>query len=393
MEKKWVNIWGQAHSALSHFYYPSCPKTYRLIINSALSGEKIRIELSNEFAKNDVCIGGITVCECNKDGEFIGEYTEITYLSNTSFAIKKGESLFCDEADFTVETGKYMAVSIYVEKGELRSGNLLDNAVLLTVKGDMTKTPHIENQRRKRDKVREVAAGILHMYLHKPIPLVRSVQVLNTQGASSIAVFGDSLCQQGFWTNRFEQRIRETYHGRYSVVNKSIMGNRLLHDFSPRFPCKGLFGPSGTKRLERDVLSYEDTEYVIITLGTNDFLQPGSIAAAKGDTVTASQVFEGMLKVADVLRDRGIKVIVFNLPMFGECIDSRPHKEKTAIEYNRLLSENKDRFYAVYDQMSRVVNPDKPNCTDKKYLGKDNLHYNKAGGDIVADGIDLDLFG
>ena len=56
MNSKWVQVWGQAHSAFSFFYYPSCKKTYRLVIKSALSGKSVRFELSNECAKNDVQI-------------------------------------------------------------------------------------------------------------------------------------------------------------------------------------------------------------------------------------------------------------------------------------------------------------------------------------------------
>ena len=57
-----------------------------------------------------------------------------------------------------------------------------------------------------------------------------------------------------------------------------------------------------------------------------------------------------------------------------------------------LLMEKKALFHGVYDQASLVVNPEKPNCTDKRYLGKDYVHPNLEGGKIVADNIDLDLF-
>lgn len=36
MGNKWVEIWGQAHSNLSHFYYPSAEKTYRFVADSFL---------------------------------------------------------------------------------------------------------------------------------------------------------------------------------------------------------------------------------------------------------------------------------------------------------------------------------------------------------------------
>ena len=54
MLKKWVQVWGQAHSAFSFFYYPSCKKTYRMVIKSSVSGSQVRIDFSNECAKNAV---------------------------------------------------------------------------------------------------------------------------------------------------------------------------------------------------------------------------------------------------------------------------------------------------------------------------------------------------
>ena len=56
MNSKWVQVWGQAHSAFSFFYYPSCKKTYRLVVKTSLSGKSVRFELSNECEKNDVQI-------------------------------------------------------------------------------------------------------------------------------------------------------------------------------------------------------------------------------------------------------------------------------------------------------------------------------------------------
>jgi len=392
MSERWVQAWGQAHSALSFFYYPSCPKTYRMIVSSPIPGKKLRMELSNECAKNDVYIGGITASKCDKSGSFIGEYKTVCFNSESSFCIKKGEVISTDPIDFEVETDDYFCISIYVEKGSLRSGNLIDSVELITVKGDVTKENSITNQRRKRDKVREVASNLLRMYFHKPIPLFQSVELLNGTGASAITVFGDSISQQGYWVNDFEKRIRSEFHGRYSVINKSIMGNRTLRDFSTRFFCRGLFGISGINRLERDILNYDDTEYVLYALGTNDFLQYNTIAAPKNEMPTVKEHFDAVKDISDMLEKHGKKLVVFNIMNFGEAFDSRPEKEDMVREYNIMLSENADKFHAVYDQASLVVNPDKPNCSKKEYLGKDYIHPNKKGGKLVADNVNLDWF-
>lgn len=392
MAEKWVQVWGQAHAALSFFYYPSCSKTYRMVIKSAVSGKQVRFELSNECAKNAVLIGAITVAKCDEKGNLIGEAKRVTSRGQGGFWLKIGQIAITDPVKLSVEAGEYFCVSVYVEKGALRSGNLIDNVELITVKGNVTAEKSVVNQRRKRDKVREIATKVLGMYFHKPIPLFQSVQLLNESGASSIIVFGDSISQQGYWTNAFAERIYETYPGRYSVINKSIMGNRMLRDFSKRFFCKGLFGTGGVNRIERDILNYSDTEYVVFALGTNDFLQYGTIAASKNEKPEAKHLFDAVADMSSMLKEKGIKTVVFNVLNFGECADSRPPKTALVKEYNRLLEDNKSAFHAVYDQAVLCVNPDKPDCSKKEYLGRDKLHPNMAGGKIVAENIDLSWF-
>ncbi len=393
MAEKWVQVWGQAHSALSHFYYPSCKKTYRTVISSAISGKQLRLELCNNPGKTSVEIGGITVAKCDSNGTFIGgEFTTVTVNAKESFVLGKNETLTTDPIDFNIKVDEYFCVSIYVVSGDLCSGNLIDNVNLITVKGDYTKISHAENQPRVRDSVRKVASSLLRMCFHKPIPLINTVELLNEENATSIVMFGDSITQQGFWTNAFEKRIREQYKGRYSVINRSIMGNRILKDFSKRFPCPGLFGISGINRYEKDALRFDDAEYVIFVLGTNDFLQYGTIAAPKSEKPTAEKVFNTVKDLSDKAHACGKKFIVMNVLHFGHCVDSRPEKEAMVLEYNKLLMENKECFDMVYDQASCCIDKDKPNCSRIELLGKDKLHPNYEGGQVVANNFDLTIF-
>ena len=108
MNNKWVQVWGQAHSAFSFFYYPSCKKTYRLVIKSALSGKSVRFELSNECAKNDVEIGALSVAKCDKDGNFIGECKTATVNSEKSLCLKKGQVVLSDDVELYIKAGEYM---------------------------------------------------------------------------------------------------------------------------------------------------------------------------------------------------------------------------------------------------------------------------------------------
>jgi hypothetical protein len=147
VENKWVQVWGQAHSALSYFYYPSCEKTFRLVIRSAVSGESVRFELSNECAKEDVHIGAMSVARCDENGNFLDKCKTATVNSEKSPCLKVGEIALSDEIPLHIEVGDYFCVSVFVEKGALRSGNLIDDATLVTVKGDVSHQEKIENQR------------------------------------------------------------------------------------------------------------------------------------------------------------------------------------------------------------------------------------------------------
>ena len=103
MSEKWVQTWGQAHAALSFFYYPSCAKTYRMVVRSYIQGKAVRLELSNECAKNDVYIGAITAAACDENGTFCSECKTVTVNSEKSFLIKKGEVVRMYAVDIDVE--------------------------------------------------------------------------------------------------------------------------------------------------------------------------------------------------------------------------------------------------------------------------------------------------
>ena len=144
--------------------------------------------------------------------------------------------------------------------------------------------------------------------------------------------------------------------------------------------------------MQREILNYPDVEYAIIALGTNDFLQPGTIQAPKAEKCSAEEFVEGVLLLTKKLKDNGIKPIVFNILNFGESIDSSPEKEALVTQTNKLLYKNRKNFHGFYDQASLCVNPEKPTCSKKEYLGGDNVHPNKTGGRLVADNVDLTWF-
>lgn len=388
----WVLTWGQSHSALSLFHYPSCKKTFRLVINSAISGKAVRIKLSNRFGKSDVSVGGVTVALCNEQGTAYSDFKELTFSGEKSFVIRKGESLQSDAIDIDIKVGYHFCISMYIEKGNLTSGNLLNNALLVTAQGDKTHTKLVANERRARDTVIDTASAVLGMPFPKPIPLFDSVELMNADGASAVVAFGDSITQQGFWVNSFEQRLREAFPGKYSLINRSVMGNRLLYDCSPMFIARGLYGKKATERIKEDVYPYEGISHVILFMGINDVFQYASMNAPKKEKPSIEKMSEAVKQIADGVHKMGSKLVCFNIPPFGAAPDATKEKDSLRRQFNDWLNNNQNMFDGFYDIAKVGADPADDYFCRKELIGADGLHPNAEGGKLFANEIDLSWF-
>ena len=219
-----------------------------------------------------------------------------------------------------------------------------------------------------------------------------AVELLNRDGASAIAVFGDSLSQQGFWTQPFERRIRARFPGRFSVINRGINGNRVLRDTSPVFPLHGFYGVRGVNRLQRDVLQYPDVSHAILSLGVNDLIHYASISGKPQEKPDVDVLCEAIFSLSDRMRANGIRVMGCTLVYFRDCIDATDEKADLCDQVNAVLRQNESRFDALFDLNAVVADPARPQHTRLDYLGKDKMHFNILGGAAVADAIDLGFF-
>lgn len=393
MENKsnFVQCWGMAHSQLSLMYFPGAARTFRIIINTAISGKGIRVRLSNRHGKETVTIGAVTAALCDKDGTVPenAEFVRLRLLGEDLFKLPVGQLITTDSAAFDVSPGDFLCISVFVSEGALSSGNSLNNMTLLFCDGNACESRVFEATDRKRSKVITSITGLLGICHPLPIPLFEDIELDNHEGAKSIICFGDSLIQQGFWSNVFDKKIRETYPGKYSVINKSIGGNRLMRD--SKFILKGLFGMSAMKRVEEDVFSYDNVSHAIVCIGLNDMLQPGSIAAPSSDHASLDEYEKALTELFAEFREKGIKTIGMNYVAFGSSMDARKSKHEIRKLVNDWFAQNA----AICDRFVDIYTPTVSEKTDymkKEYLGKDNLHPNALGGEVIASQIPIDFF-
>ena len=395
MEKKfsWVETWGMSHAALSLMSFFSGKRTLRLVLHSAISGGRVRIRLCNRYAGSAVAVGRASIALCDKDGVIgdPGSIRPITFGDKDGLILPPGEKAISDETELAVPADAYIAVSLYIEKGRLQSGNYLDNARLLFTRGDRCGELAIRHRKRPRDYIISVAGQLLGMTLHNPIPLFQAVELLNGDGASSIECYGDSLTQQGFWFNPFEEKIRSLYPGRYSVINKAIGGNRILRDTSRRFPLRGFFGIKALDRVHDDIFAFEGISHVVFCLGTNDYLQPGTIAARRNEYASAEEIAVGTAALAGMIRAHGITTVGLNLIPTGLSGDATPEKNALRVQLNEWF-ENCGAFDYSFDVSSAFTSTEDPDLPVASYVGKDKTHPNDEGGRTIAEAIDCGIF-
>jgi len=390
---RWVETWGMAHTSLIMMSFRSQQRTFRLVIHSAIAGEKARIRLCNKYSPNAVEIGHANIALCDAQGRISDPKSvcPLTFNGGKSHTLGAGATVISDAADFEVPADAYLCVNVYMKSGKLRSGNLLNNAGFLHAKGDHAAAPLFAHQKRPMDSVFDFAGRLLGMTLQMPVPLFQSLELLNSGGASSIVLFGDSLTQQGFWSSIFERQIRSLYPGRYSVINKGINGNRVLRDAGNRLPLKGFFGTKALERVWDDVLAFDGISFVNFCLGTNDFLQPGTIAAPKSETATAREIAAGIEKIAAMIRERGITLLGMNFVPIGSCKDTTPQKNKLRAEMNEWFDASND-FDHKFDIYSAFVSSEDSDCPVPSYVGKDKTHPNELGGEAMTAAVDYAVF-
>jgi lysophospholipase L1-like esterase len=195
------------------------------------------------------------------------------------------------------------------------------------------------------------------------------------------------------------------------VLNEGIIGNRLLSDSdSPRqaggppplgetFAQLGpALGQSGLARFERDVLGQSGVRYVILGLGVNDILFPGSFIPA-AESVSAQDVISGNRQLIARAHKHGIRVIGTTIPPFEHALFRNPsydrfytsQNEKVRQEVNAWI-RNSNEFDGVIDFDEAVRDPNRPTQILPAYDSGDHLHVNDAGNVAQGNAVSLALF-
>jgi lysophospholipase L1-like esterase len=383
-DKQWIGTWATAPQ-------PPMPgrlqsfrnQTLRLIVHTTASGTKVRIKISNTFGDRPLLIGGAHIARrtAAADIEPTSDRT-LTFHGHRSTTVPAQSMVVSDPVELDTPALSDLAISLFLpEATEATTSHLLakQTSYVSAKTGDSTA------------EVKFPVAKKISSW-----PFLTGVDVAASARGVAIVAFGSSL------TERLQENAgRKAEAG---VLNEGLIGNRLLND-SPVQAASGQFGAAlgeaGLTRFERDVLAQAGVKYVVVGLGINDIVFPGSLTPAT-ESIKAENIIAGYRQLIARAHQKGIRIIgTTNPPFENSSFDLKPpappvtfytsQKESVRQKVNAWILSSGE-FDGVVDLDAVLRDPSHPAQLLPSYDSGDHLHPNNAGCRAEGNAIPLALF-
>jgi lysophospholipase L1-like esterase len=396
--KQWIGTWAAAPQP----FVPGALKTFRnqsvrLILHTSAGGRKVRVKISNIYGDKPLSLGGAHLARRTAGADIDPASDRTLMFSGRGSAIVPAQSMVVsDPVDLDVPPLSDLAVSLF----------LPGTAEATTIHVMAKQTSYVSGE--TGDHTADVKFPVAKTI--RSWPFLTGVDVEASPRGATIVAFGSSLTDGDGSTTDTNRRFPDLLAVRLQkgaggkadvgVLNEGIIGNRLLSD-SPRqqpgFPFGAALGQAGLTRFERDVLDQAAVRYVIVGLGINDILFPGSFTPLS-EAVSADRVISGYRQLIARAHEKGIRVIGTTNPAFENAFFEdpplaffTPEKESVREKVNSWILDSGE-FDGVVDLDKVLRDPSRPTQLLPSYDSGDHLHPNDAGYAVAAEAVPLGLF-
>ena len=364
--------------------------TFRTRIQPTISGEDVRITLSNEFGTGPLTIDTVSIAKGYEHlPQMIKTWTRetVTFQGQTSVTIPVGETVTSDPVGMSVDALEYLTVSLFLKRTETMKTYGLIGGDTYIMSGNFAKAATTIGVPMKL----EADFGE-----YSVIPALTGVEVYAPE-ASSAVVIGDSTLANDI-PILLAEKLQNAGITNVGILQQAIKGNRLLDDGAGLLGMA--YGEAVVDRFQRDALNQPGVSRIFLKVGVNDIVHP-NCESMKGEArpVTAQEMIAGYEQLIQQAHERGIEVYLFT---------------RTAWKgYTRnVLGSNDVEWTAEIDQMRQDINAwirssENPAdgwidldfmCTDasaselKSEYTTDGAHFTALGQQTVVDAIPLDYF-
>lgn len=364
---------------------------FRTRIQPTVSGEDVRLTLSNEFGTGPLTVQEMTVAKgCEKVGSAYQKKTkkQVTFQGAKSVTIPAGETVTSDPVGMSVSALEYLTVSSFLKNtGTMKTYGLIGGDTYIST-GNRT---HIS-----------LATGVpMRMEgdfgEYSVIPLLTDVEVYHPQGASAVLI-GDSTIANDI-PLLLADRLQKNGITDWGILQQAVKGNRLLADGAGKAGM--IYGESVKKRFTRDVLEQPGVKMVFLKVGDNDIIHPNCKSMAGiAPAVTAKEMIAGYGELIRKAHEQGIRVYLFtrtawrgytrNLLGTGDDITWTPELDAMRKEINDWIRSADCPADGVID-LDFMCN-DEEKTQLRSGFTTDGVHFTPAGQQAVTDAVPLEIF-
>ena len=365
--------------------------TFRTRIQPTISGEDVRITLSNEFGTGPLTVDTVSVAKgYEKLPQAIKTWTRknVTFGGESSVTIPAGETVTSDPVGMSVDALEYLTVSLFMKRTETMKTYGLIGGDTYIMSGNFAKAATTIGVPMKL----EADFGE-----YSVIPALSGVEVYAPE-ASSAVVIGDSTLANDI-PILLAEKLQNAGITDVGILQQAIKGNRLLDDGAGFLGMA--YGEAMVDRFERDALDQPGVEKIFLKVGVNDVVHPNCESMKdEARPVTADEMIAGYKQLIDQAHERGIEIYLFIRTAWR------------GYTRNVLGGGNDVEWSVEIDQMRKDINAwirseDNPAdgyidldfmCTDEtaeELRGEyttDGAHFTELGQQTVVDAMPLEYF-
>jgi lysophospholipase L1-like esterase len=382
---RWVATWATALQSIPQqavlpplYRAPEVAgRTVRQIVYPTLSGNTVRIHLSNEYGKAPLVVEALRIARSTGGAAQSNGGVVVTFGGKESVTVPPGGELDSDAMAFEIAAGAPYAISSYMgTEQRLVAWHRVSNQVnYVSLPGN-----HAD----------DAMPGAFHQRFTQ-FAWVTGLSV-EAPASAAVAAIGDSITdgmrstlnENHRWPDAFARRLARQGDRSTAVVNLGISGNRLLSDS----PC---YGDALVKRFGRDVLERPGVKTAIVLIGINDINFSSMPPRAGLDcdyphtSVTAADLIAGYQRVIAEAHRHSVRV-------FGATLTPAslpPQRESIRLAVNQWIRTTRT-LDGVVDFDAALRDPAQPDRLRRGYDSGDNIHPSDAGYAAMAEAIPLD---
>lgn len=364
--------------------------TFRTRIQPTISGEDVRITLSNEFGTGPLTIDTASVAKgYEKLPQAIKTWTRknVTFNGQSSVTIPAGETVTSDPVGMSVDALEYLTVSLFMKRTETMKTYGLIGGDTYIMSGNFAKAATTIGVPMKM----EADFGE-----YSVIPALTGVEVYAPEATSAV-VIGDSTLANDI-PILLAEKLQSAGITNVGILQQAIKGNRLLDDGAGILEMA--YGEAMVDRFERDALNQPGVERIFLKVGVNDVVHPNCESLKdEARAVTAEEMIAGYKQLIEQAHERGIEVYLFTRTAWkgytrnvlgSDDVQWSPEIDQMRQDINAWIrsSDNPADGYIDLDFM----------CTDataselKSEYTTDGAHFTALGQQAVADAVPLEYF-